>query len=181
MNCSSVERVHNEFDNSIYFKLVQDENEFYRMYGNILLSSIKFSKEFKDGKMSVPRLFCKFEGRNGEYVEGNTIELNIDGAIYKLTLDESRLAQYEKISSSSYTLFTRLGAFTFSDASKENIHILAMETYLTPDIVGALLKSKSIMVRVYTKNIDGVAQNIFHDTRAAVDDIKEFINAAPKE
>jgi len=56
-----------------------------------------------------------------------------------------------------------------------------METGLSKEIQNAILKSKSIMLRVYTKSIDGISQNIFHDNRSAIDDIKEFINAIPKE
>jgi len=85
-NCSSVERIHSPFDNSTFIKLDLDWGDFYLMFGNIKIVKIIFSKEFKDGNVSMPKLFCKFEGRNGEFLEGDVIELNIDGVIYKLFL-----------------------------------------------------------------------------------------------
>jgi len=184
MNCSSVQQIYNEFDSSINIKLEQNQEDYNRINGKIKIDKIIFTKKFKDGQESIPRLFCKFEGRNGEYLEGKTIELKLDGMIYELSLDESRLAQYGKITSSPHTLLTRVGAFTFSNSSKDNITILAMETTLSKEILEAILDSKILMLRVFTKNIDGISQNIFrnheYSSGGALRDIKEFINTVPK-
>jgi len=175
ISCSSVKVIKDNFDNSTLIKLEETNIDFISLDGNLQIEKIIFSKEYKDRKYSDIKLFCKFEGRNGEFLEGNTLELNADGTIYKLNLIESRFGSNEKVSSTSVILFTRIGAFTFSDSTRSNIHIIAIEAILPKDVQDAIIKSKSIMLRIYTRSIDGISKNTFETYPRTIDNLKDFI------
>jgi len=176
ISCTPFNIIHDKFDKSILIKLVKISNDFEQLDGKLVIDEIVFLKEYNAGKVSDTKLFCKFEGENGEIFEGKNIELNLDGVIYKLNLIESRLGNYEKIISFSSTSYTLLGAFTYSDTSRSNVHVIVTESILPKNIQELITKSKSLMIRIYTKNIDGISKNTFETIDFTLKDIKKFIN-----
>ena len=179
ISCSSVKVVRDEFDNSASIKLeikdTDEHNGFNRLDGNIKIVKILFTKNYDSKILSDINLFCKFEGYRGELFEGNFIELNTDGKIHQLNLTETRIAQYERETGASLTIFTRIGPFTFSDSSRANINIIAMELILSGGIQEAILGSKKAMLRILTKNIDGVSKNTFIFRSKSLSDLKKII------
>jgi len=179
ISCSSVKVVRDEFDNSASIKLeikdTDEHNGFNRLDGNIKIVKILFTKNYDSKIFSNINLFCKFEGYRGELFEGNFIELNTDGKIHQLNLTETRIAQYERETGASLTIFTRIGPFTFSDSSRANINIIAMELILSGGIQEAILGSKKAMLRILTKNIDGVSKNTFIFRSKSLSDLKKII------
>lgn len=177
--CSQVKVVHDEFDNSSVVSL--DVKEFYDdrgmspVDGQLEVARILFQKDSASKPLSDISLFCKFVGSHGEIFEGDSLELNIDGSIYSLEPKETRAGAAEIETGSSRTVFTRLGAFTFSDAKKANIHVIALDLTLSKEIQEALLASEKIMIRILTKNIDGLLKNTFKFKKKSVSDIKNFI------
>jgi len=174
--CSPIQIKKDVFDNSYSIKL--DDNylsKYLRLDGELDVETILFSKEYKKGKMSEPIIFLKFIGYNGDILEGNSIEINLDGKIYKIQILESRFAQYVKIQTSGYTNYTYLGSFTFADTTRTNVNILAFEAPLNNEIRNEILKSNTFMIRFYTKNINGVSKNVFQSNSPEIKDIKEFV------
>ena len=179
ISCSSVKVVRDEFDNSASVKLeISDSDEyngFARLDGKIKIVKFLFTKDYDSEIFSDINLFCKFEGYRGELFEGNFIELNTDGKIHQLDLTEVRIDQYEREAGASLTIFTRIGPFTFSDSTRANINIIAMELILSGGIQEAILGSKKVMLRILTKNIDGVSKNTFKFRSKSLSDLKKII------
>jgi len=120
------------------------------------VARILFQKDSASKPLSDIFLFCKFVGHHGEVFEGDSIELNIDGNIFSLEPMETRTGEAEVATGTSATVLTKFGAFTYSDASKANIHVIALDLTLSKEIQEAMLDSEKIMIRILTKNIDGV-------------------------
>lgn len=179
MSCSSVQVINDKFDNSTLVKLESNDLSFVRIDGQITLKKLIFSKTNNSGSLSDIKLFCKFEGHEGQLLEGNTIELNTDGIIHKINLLEARLGSYEEETSNSLSIFKRIGAFTFSDSTRSNVNVIAMESILSNDVQEAISRSKSLMLRIYTKNIDGISKNTFEASAQILRDMKKFIKYAP--
>ncbi|MBE3141231.1 MAG: hypothetical protein IMZ53_11715 [Thermoplasmata archaeon] len=171
--------VRDEFDNSASVKLeISNTDEyigFNRLDGKIKIVKILFTKDYDSKIFSDINLFCKFEGNRGELFEGNFIELNTDGNIHQLNLTEARIDQYERETGTSLTLFTRIGPFTFSDSTRTNVNIIAMDLILSGGIQEAILGSKKVMLRILTKNIDGVSKNTFNFRSKSLSDLKQII------
>lgn len=72
-------------------------------------------------------------------------------------------------------MFTRIGAFTFADSTRSSVHVIAMELTLSKEIQEAILAAREIMIRVITKNIDGILKNTYRFRSQAIKDIKKFI------
>lgn len=179
VSCSPVKVVTDKFDNSASVKLDlkggPDYGNFKTLYGNLKIVRILFRKDYNSGLFSDINLFCKFEGYQGELFDGDAIELNTDGKIHSLKLTEARLGEYEQELGGSITMFTRIGAFTFADSTRSNVHIIVMEMPLSKGIQEAILAAKKIMIRIFTKNIDGNLKNGFAFRRLAVANLKRFI------
>jgi hypothetical protein len=183
ISCSTIKVIHDEFDNSNLAKLELSEKyvrKFERLDGEIQIDRIVFSKNYIPGKSSDIQLFSKFEGYQGEQFHGDTIELNTNGIIRKLELSASRQDNYEEITGTSVTVFTRLAPFTFSDATRSKINIIVLECLLSKDVQEAILNAKSMMLRVYTENIDGISKNTFKLYPDTLRNIKKFIVLAQK-
>jgi len=176
IGCSSVDVVKDKFDNSISIKLEEHEKELFRLDGRLRIDKVIFSKEYQDEKFSDSKIFFKFVGFHGEVLEGNTIELNVGGTIFKIPLLESRMDDLTQ----ERGTYTRIGNYTYSNSTNSQ-NIIVMEAVLPKNVQDDILKSKSLMMRLYTKNIDGIAKNIFEYTSSTVSEIKEFINYIPEK
>lgn len=177
IGCSSLTVINDSFDNSHWIYLPMDRGEFIDLSGEIEIVLFYLSKEFKkDSTIATAKLSCKFEGYKGEMLEGNTIEVKTDDVIHKLKLNESRFGVKEKTATSSSTTFTWIGAFTYTDTTRSNVNIIAMETVLTKEVLGAMKNAKSISFRILTKNIDGVSKNTFKYKPYVSSDLKEFVD-----
>jgi hypothetical protein len=187
ISCSHVNVIHDQFDNSNLVKLEFNgafswtSFGFDTLNGSIKIDRIVFSKNYVLEKLSDIRLFCKFEGNQGEIFYGDTIEINIDGSILKQNLLASRQGSYEETTGTSSTVFTRRAAYTFSDATRSKVDIIVLECILSKDVQEAILNAKSMMLRVYTENIDGISKNTFRAESDSLKGIKEFIRFTRKQ
>lgn len=181
VSCSFTKVVHDKFDQTseIRLKLKGSPYFFKTLDGEIKIIEINFSKGSESKLFSDINMFCKFEGFNGEMLEGETIEISMDGEIFKLPLREARFGDYEIETGTAVTMFTRLGPFTFSDSVRSNIHIIVMEMTISKEIQEAILASKKIMIRILTRNIDGISKNTFRYKSIAVSNLKKFIKRSP--
>jgi len=170
----SVSIVKDSFDNSTVIKLEREINDFDKLSGTIELVKMVFTKEDKpNNKINPVKIFCKFEGNNKEVLDGKTIEVKVDDKIYLLKLLEARFDKNSQTSTSSVTI---IDGFTTSDSEDTSIHYIAVESILSQEVIEAMKNAKSIMFRITTKNIDGVAKNTFKCASYTVNDIKKFIN-----
>lgn len=177
IGCSAVQVINDKFDNSTLIKLERDQRDFIQQAGNVEINTMILSREYKAGINKAPvKLFFKFEGRQGEVLEGNTIEIKTDDIIHKCKLIEKRSEVYEKAISSSSTSYTWIGAFTYTDSTRSNINVIAIESILSPEVIKAMDNAKSISFRILTKNIDGISKNTYTVVDFLVGDIKDFIN-----
>jgi hypothetical protein len=177
ISCSSLVEIKDTFDNSQSINLPMEKYEFVITSGTLHIVYFYLSREFKaGGNNAIAKLNCKLEGYNGEIIEGNYIEMKIDDVIYKMMLNESRFGAKEKISSS----YAQIGAFTFSDTTRTNVNIIAMESIITKDVLDALRNARSITFRILTKNIDGITKNTFRYKPYYQDDLIKFIDYQKK-
>lgn len=177
ISCSSVNVIQDKFDNSRQFKIERSAGDFIRIDGEINIDIIILSKEFKNGTISNPKLFCKFECRNNEVFNGDSIELNIDSKIYKIAISENRLGKNQTI----YHNYTQIGGFTFGSTEVTGLNIIVIEANINIEIQNALKNSKSMMLRIYTNNIDGISKNTFEAQEYTIKAIKELIQYMPEE
>lgn len=172
MGCA-VSVVKDNFDNSVLIKIDENEGAFERINGNINFIRMMMSRELKDGVKNPPsKLFCKFEGYNGEKFDGDVIEVKVDKIIYKLKLTEARSGERTE----QFATMTRIGNFTFADSTRTNVTIIAMETILDQNILNSMSNAKSITFRIMTKNIDGLSKNTFECLDYTIRAIKSFSN-----
>lgn len=177
IGCSSVSVINDSFDNSQLVKLVIERNEFIPISGDLRIDHFVLSKEYKAGSnIAKTKLFCKFEGYEGQVLEGNTIEIKTDNVIHNLKLNETRLGVVENISTSSATTFNWIGAYTYTDVSRSNVNIIVMETAVSNQVLEAMKNAKNITFRVLAKNIDGIKKNTFRYAPYSSNSIKDFVN-----
>ena len=70
------------------------------------------------------------------------------------------LASREGSYTTKSAVYKRIAHYTFANQYEKKTNIIVLEAQLQPDIQKRIIDSKKVMIRIYSKNLDGVHETL---------------------